>query len=221
MEDNELVKKIQNYGHWRVLIRPTEFQEKRISTLKQCEALVELNKLSLRGWDYPHIQYNHKERHQDWVDSAVDNGSYVEYWRFYQSGQFIHYAATKEETILQKRGLEIVNTIYRLTEIVEFAARLSQNGVMGNEVLINVRLQNIAGYTLFSQEFMRLLGGEYVYKDDKLEWQHVTTVTELIANSAEIAIDAVEFIFDRFGLNAQRTIWAADQQRLLERRLAV
>ena len=38
----------------------------------------------------------------DWVGQGIDWENYVEYWRFYQSGQFLHLDGMKEDWMEQR-----------------------------------------------------------------------------------------------------------------------
>jgi hypothetical protein len=217
---DELLTEIHKFGYWRVLIHPTEFQQDRIPSLSDCQEAIEKAKVSLRGWDYPHIQYDNIRRGQDWIESGIDFMGHKEYWRFYQSGQFIHHFSSREETVLSKRGLEVVATIFQFTEILEFAARLATREILSPQVTLSVTLSNIKGYSLFFENLLRLLARDYTSHIDKIEWERTLTTEEIVSKSAEIALDAVEFVFDRFGLEkGKRSIWAEDQRKLLERRL--
>ncbi len=89
--------KIKEAPHWRVTIRPGAHVEERIRTLGECWRLVETSRVSLRGWDYPHLDYEHRQYGNDWVASWDEYRSHREYWRLYQSGQFLHLFSFKED----------------------------------------------------------------------------------------------------------------------------
>jgi len=144
---------IKDQPHWRVNFRSLEYNEKIIPRLSDILAIIEKNKLSLRGWDYPHYSSKDSvEYGKNFIASYVDFMGHHEYWRFYQSSQFLHIFAIKEER--DKRWREILNSamrshlshldinwenirgyfsitnfIYTITEIIEFATRLCQYGL--------------------------------------------------------------------------------------------
>ena len=91
---------VLEYPHWRVNFRPNDYKEDLIPTLSKCFDTIEKNKLSLRGWDYPHLSRRDTEREQgnNWVASWSAFMGHYEYWRFYQSGQFIHLFSVREST---------------------------------------------------------------------------------------------------------------------------
>ena len=52
-----VLDKIRTRGYWRVLIRPTQFDENHIADYSDLFPIVEKNSVQLRGWDYPHIDH--------------------------------------------------------------------------------------------------------------------------------------------------------------------
>ena len=96
----ELLDKIKSKGYWSVTIRPSHYDKNLIETHKELRQLIESNKVVLRGWDYPHIVKEGIERvSEDSIESSCDwpEGPVYEYWRFYKTGQFIHYFSTRED----------------------------------------------------------------------------------------------------------------------------
>jgi hypothetical protein len=89
---------VLDYPHWRVTIRPADYSPELIQTLRSCFDVVEKCKVSLRGWDYPHLSRRPNERGQgeNWVASWSTFMGHVEYWRLYQSGQFLSLFAVRE-----------------------------------------------------------------------------------------------------------------------------
>src|SRR5690349_8899477 len=89
---------VLKYPHWRVTYRPHEYREELIPTLAACFELVEATKLSLRGWDFPHVGRKEEQllRARNWVGSQTEFSTHIEYWRLYQSGQFLHLHAVRE-----------------------------------------------------------------------------------------------------------------------------
>jgi hypothetical protein len=133
--------KVRSRGHWRVAIRPEKFVEARLDSLAKVEALAEHCKLSLRGWDFPHIgrrEGTQPRRMSDYLEQTTDWEFFVEVWRLYQSAQFIYFGGFPDDWNDQAgtplwRGtpssepiLRVGDTIFRATEVCEFAARLAQ-----------------------------------------------------------------------------------------------
>ena len=101
MSEQDILSEIRKTAYWRVLIRPTEFQQDRIASLSACLDTIEKAKVSLRGWDYPHTERNQIVRGQEFIEHQVNFMGHAEYWRLYQSGQFVNYFSSREETRLK------------------------------------------------------------------------------------------------------------------------
>ena len=86
--------------HWRVNLRPSEYLPELIPTLSQCFEIIQQTKVHLRGWDYPHLSTRNTERASgsNWIASWTPFMNHNEYWRFYQSGQFLHLFSVREIT---------------------------------------------------------------------------------------------------------------------------
>lgn len=52
---NPIVEEIKSSAYWRVVIRPAKYDENRLKSAKQCFDIIDASKVSLRGWDYPHL----------------------------------------------------------------------------------------------------------------------------------------------------------------------
>ena len=55
VQETTVLNKIRSRGYWRVVIRPTTFQEHRVPRYADLFPIIEKNSVQLRGWDYPHI----------------------------------------------------------------------------------------------------------------------------------------------------------------------
>ena len=148
----DILDEVRNGPHWKVVIHPQEFERERIATLDECWAAVGESQVRLRGWPYPHLDRAHGEVGADWIASHVEafNGQ-REYWRFFQSGQFVHYfgfwedeqdwrskleaaykkSPFKRDGFLPTGFLGVNNALYTFTEIFEFTARLMATGALG------------------------------------------------------------------------------------------
>jgi len=230
----ERLKKIHSKGYWRVNIRPTRFEKTCIPNLTECRQIIKTCQVRLRGWFYPHLDRNETVNGEDWVESGCDSMDKVEYWRFHQSGQFIHhFACIEDHTVDPKkvrmasitklssgRYLSIVSTLYRITEIFEFAARLSSKGVLSPAAEISISLVGTEGRQLSFSDHSRLLYDEYICGIPKMAFQETYREAELIARRSEFAMDTTTWIFTRFNWTTiPRSVLAEDQNRLLERRL--
>ncbi|MCX5727045.1 MAG: hypothetical protein NT030_07790 [Candidatus Saganbacteria bacterium] len=238
---NDLIKKIKQKGFWQVTIRPSKFIENRISSISDCENLIKSCVVSLRGWDYPHIdKLGIKVSGNDSIESYSDWPEYghIEYWRFYQSGQFVHYFAMKEDYSINEAKLEelkheygtnsthfleILSALFTVTEIFEFAQRLVSKEVMGDSVEILIELGNVEGRQLFFWNyFSRCLSQPYIcaFRNENITVKRMVSKEELLSSSNKLALNSfIEILYKFNWKNVSSKIFEEDQKKLLERRL--
>ncbi|MFA4954083.1 MAG: hypothetical protein WC641_02130 [Patescibacteria group bacterium] len=235
----DLLKKIKSKGYWKVVIRPNKFIEKLIFPIGECEKIIEKNKIVFRGWDYPHIDIggiklagdNSIHSYCDWPE-----GPMFEYWRFYQTGQFVHYFAMREDLRIDEekkkyiqqqcntkseKFLDIISTLYSVTEIYEFAARLSRAipSIEGMQVIIELHDVN-SRMLFFWNSSSRMLNSSYVceYPGGVLTTERVISRDDLDKNAAVLALDVTVEILNKFNWErVDRSIFVDDQRELLNR----
>jgi len=229
----ERLKKIHSTGYWRVNIRPTLFEQTRIPSLKTCREIIESSIVRLSGWDYPYLDPEETANGDDWIQSGRDHGRYVEYWRFYQSGQFIHHFACFEDftnpselsQYIEKpspsgRYLSILSTLYKVTEIFEFAARLASKNILSPETEISIKLVGTEGRQLFFWSRSRHQPIDYICKIPEITFSKIYQTVELLASASDLALDTTVYIFERFNwMSVPRGLLTEEQKKLLERRL--
>ena len=239
-----LINKIREKGYWKVIIRPVNFEEKLIPNKESAPKIIEDNKISLRGWDYPHIDAREGiiRSGTDSVSSFCDwqDGGHFEFWKLYLNGQFVHYFSMVEDYKMSAEALEkargsfnfssldqdkdrffsIINALYSVTEIFLFAANLAKAANFGEETEIIVELDNVEDRTLFFWgESFRNLFKAYTCRYQPIEEKMIVKTSELIERPTEIALDFTMNIFREFNWNdANKEVFIGDQKKLLERR---
>ena len=229
---------IKDAPHWRVNIRPGNFESERIPTLGECWEMVNGSRVSLRGWDYPHVDRQHQAQGRNWIASWSEFRSHREYWRFYQSGQFLHLLSFQEDAFrarAEQRAkveiydwpddftpsgyLEVVMALWTITEVFEFAARLAARGILGASASVGIEMVDIKDRVLFILDPGRWWDGLYAASKQTLGKSWPIDKNLLLTNSSDLALDASVWFFERFGwLEIPRDILANDQRRLLEKR---
>ena len=241
---DNLINKIKETGYWKVIIRPMEFDEKRILDKDTAAKIAEDSKIVFRGWDYPHI-----DRREGIVRSGPDSvssfcdwpeGGHFEFWKLYLNGQFVHYFSMIEDYEMSEeqkqkarnsfnfskldennqRFLSIINALYTITEIYFFAAKLAKSANFGKETEIIVELGNVEGRILFFWgESFRHLFQAYACRYQPIEEKRIIQTEELIKNPAELALDFTMDIFKEFNWkDASKDVFVGDQKKLIERR---
>lgn len=241
----ELPTPVLKHPNWRVLFRPQEYKEDLIPSLSKCFEIIEKTKLSLRGWDYPHLSRKDTNRGQgnNWVASWAEFMGQYEYWRFYQSGQFLHLFSVREATEIEFKEklkadikshrifsdneidwesvpgfLSIINFIYIITEIYEFAARLCQAQIYAGVLNIQIDIKGIKGFVL-TAPWERAWHSYYAASQDVLSKSQEIETEQLVAASKDFSLSTIVWFFERFGwMSPSEMVIRQDQEKLIKGR---
>jgi len=226
---SSLVDKIRSRGHWNVVIRPNEFKKDRIEDITQLLPIVRDCSVSLRGWDFPHVDHKQKAHIDiDWVEQLLDWNHHVELWRMYQSGQFVFMGGLFHDWVDQSELMKIMgsnqpqtfvslgDSIYRYTEIFEFASRLALSDAGSPVMHIELSLSGIKDRVLREDtanwvpyDALGTIGIDCV--PSKIEISR----EDLIAQPREYALEAMIELFRRFNWNPRIELLRDLQQSLL------
>ncbi len=221
------LSKLRMRGHWRVVIRPTMFDNEHIPKDADLFSIVERRSVRLRGWDYPHIDYQSQPlRGVDWVGQEYDREDEIEVWRLYTSGQFIHFFALAGEwrdysTVWPPEGdwepgrnMYYLQTVYSFVEILELASRLALSPAGAAFMRVEINIKELQGRRLVEPDRAFRFSRDYIA--DSPDWRHSWegTQTELIARPRELAAEASQSLFARFGLDISPEILARVQARI-------
>lgn len=213
-----LQQKILTRGYWQVIIRPVSFLEKRIADFTSLRPLVDKNRVSLRGWDFPHVDYKNREQIGiDWAGQEFDWQHHKSIWRFYQSGQFFQLKAfaidwrdesslwPADENWRPKGFLGIGDTVATLLEIFEFAARLAVSEAGADVMHINILAGNLDGRLLYIDSSRPRWSLDDVYKTSLIKFPYSINLqrSKLLAEAQPLALQVAKEIFSRFGLNME------------------
>ncbi|MEW9122329.1 MAG: hypothetical protein AB2421_06400, partial [Thermotaleaceae bacterium] len=226
IENSELINLIKEKGYWKITIKPTHYEENRINTLVECKNLLRENKLSLRGWDFPHLR--EIESGNRYLQATENFGQHKELLRFYKSGQFVYYKSMYEEYMedqFQRRvngkGLEVMSALYFHTEIFEFASRLAQQKKLGEEITVSIDCFDIMGRKLFFYEAARPLFRDYISTIEDASHTEINVgIKELISSSNDLAIESLNQLFEKFNWDttAVQGLFKEEQQKFLSGR---
>ena len=236
MNNDELIKEIKSLGHWRIELHSTEYQAKRLPTRPSMETLVSKAAVSLRGWPYPYYQAVETIYNGQWLEGKVEWENYREYWRLYESGQWLHYVrlhgagAAREEVFrgmsplppLHAGYVHVRDLLFTLTEIFHFAVGLAKGGVLDPTAFLSVQLHNTKDYMLY-ESFDRFFTHRYVNQTDTpIMFEQSLPVGELSASADQMALSMATKVYSVFNWipaeAAIRTL-VEDQKKLIERRL--
>ena len=218
---------IRGRPHWTVRLLPPS-SERRFALPSDCFAAISKSHVELRGWDYPHIQDESDSRHGlsypivDGWELFVDFMSHHEVWRFTRAGQFIHYFSFWEDeewTSPTTTFLSIESTIATLTEIIEFASRLTGLADYTPSVDIEITLVGMAGRSLVAGP-RRVLRREYVCREPEIPLTLAVPTSNIAASRHQIARDFAREVFDLFTFRVDESILHDIQRNILERRMS-
>lgn len=217
-----LLDKIRSRGHWDVVIRPGSFNPVRVPDISSLYAIVQNASVDLRGWDFPHIDV-HSQVHVDvdWVGQESEWDAFLEVWRLYQSGQFVDVSGIwhdwHDQSTLTRAPegwrpgtlLPVLDTLFRFTEIFEFAARLALTAAGDNLITIEVSVAGLKGRSLWMDSLKRPMFRQYATSLEALPYRVELRRAELIAQPRELALVPAIELFRRFG-------WQVTLDRLRE-----
>ena len=237
IEREIVAQKIGARGYWRILFRPATY-DLRLKKLLECKEIVKRNTINYRGWYYPHFP---KEEHvvsgSNFYQGTEDWEGHIELWRMYQSSQFIHYRAFREDwtqenssfppefKLPQMQFFGMLETLYMVTEVFEFLSRLAQESLYEEGVNVYISLQKTRNRQLHERALVsngqvHFLGFSGIYKtiSDDIEIVHYCVKKDMIEKPAEIARGVILNIFEKFGWNPSEQLIEDHQKRLLEKR---
>jgi hypothetical protein len=229
---------VLEHPHWRVNFRPSAYDPTRLKTLAECLAVLQKTRVLLRGFDFPHIPNASELVYGDtWIAGSTDFEGHVEYWRLYQSTQFLYLGAVREATqpewgaklrqdMKWKAGVDIegvpgfmslTNVVYNVTEYFELAARLAQTEIYVDPVTITITIKGISGFMLAAEQYPFWVG-RYIAREGELRYVETFSPADLISSAADHALHCTLWFFERFGwLKPSVDAIRADQQKLLTR----
>lgn len=210
---SKLLETIRERGYWKVVIRPSTFVEKRVLDKGTLAHIIEKNAVSYKGWNFPHLDdFRDADEGPDWIGQEIDWKPILELWRFYQSGQFVHYFGMVEawdeslgrllpQTDDESRPAElrVESALERFTEIFEFAARLSFTDAGDAAAWIEISVGNIDNCVLLA---LPQRNGSTVWfhrskKPSKTIVKELSS-TELVADRRELAVKSALDFFECF-----------------------
>ena len=168
------------------------------------------------------------DRGPNWIGQEIDFGKILELWRFYQSGQVIHYFAIPEARGATHRmstsddapemvWSNIRDFVVRFTEIFELAARLSFTQAGDDGIHLEITVDNIEGYLLLPPSLTTK--ADWIPESRQCSWSRKADFSnlELVADVNELALEwAVEF-FQGFTPSPSKLLLKEAQSEFLMR----
>jgi hypothetical protein len=223
----EVKTKIQRRGSWEVIIRPVKYVEKRVENILSLEEIIRGARVSIRGWDFPHLNKEASATTvtQDHIAQSVSWDAYHEVWQFYQSGQFRHLAGLTEDwwdesnffprVVDWRPGkfLGIDRTIYRMIETFILGGRLAGTPAGDEQMYIRATLRGLQNRQLEPSPDMipPVIPHVSSLLDFPLEGEFDRG--DLTRAPADYALKWSRELFQRFGWDAQMDVLKALAER--------
>lgn len=227
-------------GYWEIVIRPKRFAKGALEQKTLRETIINSSYAS-RGWRYPLVstdpgEQEHAYAVQNGIEGWVDFGKHREVWRFDTSGQFVHYLAFVEDwwdresedwipDVVKQHpvgsALSTIGTVYLLTEVLEFARRLSNNVPDMEDVHVEVTAHGLENRELATYDSRRHLFGSYKCRISELSLTPIeVSRDELQGGVQPLALGLITELFAMFNWpNIPTKVLEEDQNKLLEGRL--
>lgn len=233
-----LIERIKSRGYWRINFQPMVAKTK-LATMQDCSQVVERNSVKLRGWDFPVFprgvspERGGLQACGEYFEGWVDWEYFLEFWRMYRSGQLLSYLGNRldwmEDADRRARGvsqvkpgahLAVEDTIYLLTEVYEFLARLTRAGLYDEGVRVSVSCHNLASRSLFIEDPARM-PFSIERRTGAPDFTRVEELTKsaILERPQDLALKTILALFDVFEWNPSPEQIAKDQEKLLTRRL--
>jgi len=234
MTENEVIKKINNLGHIKVVFEPNIYKEDLIEK-KDLQHILEKSQISLRGWSFPFIPFYDTEDAKtpysigNGIEFFTDSNRYKEIFRFYKSGQFVGKFILLEDIINKINNTEVkpgkyldfLSLIYKITEIVLFIKNIVENiGVDGG--LIKLEINNTKNRELESLfNFMILpFNSNYICYMDQIKVEYKFEKEQILNDALLISRILIKSIFDDFNWkNYSEEMITNHQENLINHRL--
>jgi hypothetical protein len=218
---------IRSAGYWRINIRPNRIPAKAM-LLGDCRDIVKRASVSIRGWDFPHINLrNDTDGGYSTEDTYFENwthwNGFNEFWRMYASSQFLSYVALREDTKPSEHGnpklpvLNTIGTVYQITETLEFCHRLFENGLYEVGAVLKLSLVNSRGRVLTPGPYRIPFFDQKMSNSERIDLSIDLSADQLHEGYLDAAIELCVRLFDKFGWNPDPTQIKADQERFLRR----
>jgi len=212
--------RVKDSPHWRVVLRPGQYSRERIKTLSGCWETIESCRISKGGRTYPYVSRDpqYRQNGNDWIASWLDSWTgYSEYWRFFQSGQFVHLFSFWEDTEQHKKAglppktligappspsvtgyVDFMGAMMTITEIFEFAARLVQRVDFNDAVHLTVQMIGVRDRLLVSLDPTRLWYEWCPALEEVLGKEWLMSPADLLADAPAKALEAIFWFYERF-----------------------
>jgi len=238
----DTLAKVKSRGYWKLVIEPVFQIDKFFNHEVDIREYVNQKKISIRGWDYPHIP-NKRGAEDDYeisngkMNSFTDWNHFKECWSYYQSGQFVHVFGLREDWFCESDWfdkdhqlkkvtpmtvLDFVWANYSITEMFLFTNNIVNDERYKGEIKISITLHNTKNrhLTVFDPRRIPIFSERKSTTDNLIGFNDVTTKEILNNNHLLMARNTTINIIKYFDWsNPPVKVIEDDQLKLINRKL--
>lgn len=211
-----VIDKIHGVPHRLIVIQPLAFRPSRFPKLHELWETAKQSKVSIIGWDFPHIGHRKHETGESgsFIWSVCDwEDHHQEYWELHKSGQFVWLGtfsdlnAERLHTWYNDNApqLSFVSQLYDFTEAFEFAARYSKNGRIVDGIRIALEHRNMKGLVVATDFRLTPINAEPCLEQEFSIERNLSQEEALTRNRLE-ALSCFEEFLAYFQANIRRDI---------------
>jgi hypothetical protein len=211
-EKPAILDAIKSRVYWHVVLRPHVHDERRVALADLPDAIRKIAVL-YRGWAFPHVNDRVEfEYGENYVQQAVDLEHHREFWRVYQSGQFVFFGGEwtdwrdrssflpAHQNWKPMQALHVLYVLFRLTEVFEFCSRWATSPLGDSSLLLKVSVANIKGCELLLEDPRRApLMGSYRASTNEFKREFPLGRDDILVDAWGRARGAANELFQQFG----------------------
>lgn len=221
MSCKETLRQIKERGYWKVTMHadPDQYDGGKFG-FDDLQDFVRTHQVRYRGIPFPDLEERKQSGYRNnetYIESFTQTCGCLKTFRFYRSGQFVHYSrmledveGSAEQTFARsdprygKKFLSTLACIYHLTETFLFASRLADKGVFGDRVNIQIELRGVGGRVLhYADPYDFPFNKEYVCRKDVVDLSCTKTPAELKVKRDNLAVEACAKILEYFQFSSE------------------
>ena len=204
-------------AYWYLEIFPKSYEEDRVSAINRLRDVRRESAVSIRGWDFPHVDRENDQIFEQGIQSVTHWGRYHEAHRLYRSGLFTWRRHPGEDFTETLTGsLSYVSAIYSITEYLIFASRYASLIADSGNFVVRLGVTGLRDHALRldSDPFY----DDYSTAADRFDRSYDLSLEELRTSHLDFAADAARRLFELYGLDIATDTIKGWQTKFIERR---
>lgn len=207
---------VDSKAYWYVEILPQVYEEERVATIKRLKEIRQESIVSLRGWDFPHIDRENDQVFEHGIQSVTHWNRYHEFHRLYRSGLFIWRRQLTEDFSEQYAGsISYVSSIYSLTEYFVFASRYATLIADSGNFIIHLGVTGLKDHALRMDS--DAFHDDYSTGAERFDRSYDVSLEELRSSHLDLAADAARRLFDLYGRDIKLEVIKDWQEKFIKR----